>query len=342
MNESLKLEIGDHVVWRGQGLARIDRIQTDGEEATLHLVLGHSGMRIALPAANAERALRRPVDHDSASRIWNDLKQPVEVDLRAWDDRYFDYMRTLVKGTPQDQALRLRGMYSSRFKPTFGELRLIAVYEEVLFSELGHVLGRSIGELRTETKSLHAGFSPDAAERPPEPKRPAPATEGPALRGFALLGSFEVEGGLVVADPSHVSSHADLRSGLSHRIAATPGRWYGYAATNEETARTGTLVAVHASRIPTKPSSEKESPLSELRKKAAVVAQVRVEGGQIAILDQAIRDDERFEDELFFRTRFGTVLNRGCTSDSGLGDGVYPVSVLLERGQAIYVHVDFT
>jgi hypothetical protein len=40
-------------------------------------------------------------------------------------------------------------------------------------------------------------------------------------------------------------------------------------------------------------------------------------------------------------SRYGTVLNRGCTTESGFGDGTYPVSVVLDGGQAVYVQVDF-
>ena len=59
-------------------------------------------------------------------------------------------------------------------------------------------------------------------------------------------------------------------------------------------------------------------------------------------LTQAVRDEERYDDEMAFRTRIGTVLGRGSTSESGFGDGTYPVSVVMESDKAVYVHVDFS
>ncbi|MEZ4361505.1 MAG: CarD family transcriptional regulator [Kofleriaceae bacterium] len=341
MEEDSKFNVGDHCVWKGQGLARIESLQNEGGQDVLHLVIVSSGMKVGMPAANADRAIRRVLDRETAAGVWAELKKPAEADTRTWEDRYFDYARTLVKCTAQDQVLHLRRMYGSAFKPTFGERKLIDAYEELLFSELGHVLGRTTEDLRTEMKALHPVFSPTAGERPPEPKLPESKPEGPSVAGFDLLGSFQVEGGLVVADPIYVSSEADQRSGVNYRVAALPGKWYGYAAEDEEMGRTGVLVAVHALKVEVKPSLFRKDPLTALRKKANVVSNVRVDGGQMAVLDQAVRNEERFEDELSFRTRYGTVLNRGCTSKSGFGDGTYPVSVVREGEQAVYVQVDF-
>ena len=67
--------------------------------------------------------------------------------------------------------------------------------------------------------------------------------------------------------------------------------------------RTGVLVAVHALKVEVKPSLFRKDPLTALRKKANIVSNVRVDGGQMAVLDQAVRNEERFEDELSFRTR---------------------------------------
>jgi RNA polymerase-interacting CarD/CdnL/TRCF family regulator len=335
-----EFKVGDHVVWRGQGLARIESIEKKGSEEMLDLVILGSGMKVGLAKANADGAIRHVLDRDAAAGVWADLKKPADADMRTWEDRSFDYTRTLVKGTVQDQVARLRRMYSSTFEPTMGERRFIYTYEELLFSELGYVLGRPTGDLRAEMQSLHAVFSA-TAERPREPQQTAVKPAGPTVRGFDLLGPFEIEGGLVVADPTYISSHADKRGGLNHRIPALGGTWYGYAADDKKMGRTGLLVAVHASKVPAKHSLLEKSPLAALQKQAHVVATIRVDGGRMTILDQSVRDEERFEDELFFRGRNGTVLGRGCTTESGYGDGTYPVSVVLEDGEAVYVQVDF-
>ncbi len=58
-------------------------------------------------------------------------------------------------------------------------------------------------------------------------------------------------------------------------------------------------------------------------------------------LARIVRIENEGADELLFRTRYGTVLDRGCTADSGPGNGTYPVSVVMEGSQAIYVQVEF-
>jgi RNA polymerase-interacting CarD/CdnL/TRCF family regulator len=162
VDKSPAFKVGDNCVWKGQGLARIESIENEGGEEVPHLVIVGSGMKVGISAANADRAIRRVLDRDTAAGLWAELKKPAEADTRTWEDRYFDYARTLVKGTTQDQVFRLRRMYSSPFKPTFGERKLIDTYEELLFSELGHVLGRTTEDLRTEMKSLHPVFLPTA------------------------------------------------------------------------------------------------------------------------------------------------------------------------------------
>lgn len=339
MGESSKFEVGAPCVWKGQGLAMIESIQDEGGEEIVRLRLVGSGKTVGIARADADRAIRRVLDRDTAAALWAELQKAAEADTRSWEERYFDYARTLAKGTPREQVLRLRKMYGSPFEPSIGERKLIDQYEEVLFTELGHVLGRKTEEMRAEMRSRHPVFSASARKRPPEPKRAEPKPEGPQIAGLDLLGSFRVEGGLVIADPAHLSSRSDPRSRASYRVAALPGTWYGYTVEDEDTGRTAVLIAVHASKLDAKRLGE--DALGALRKRANVVSEIRVEGGQAAILDQAVRDEERFEDELSFRTRYGTVLGRGCTSESGLGDGTYPVSVVMEGEQAVYVQVDF-
>ncbi|MEM9694159.1 MAG: hypothetical protein AAGA56_16540 [Myxococcota bacterium] len=294
-------------------------------------------MTLGIPVANADEALRRPMDKATAESAWNELKKPAKPDERRREDRYFDNMRTMVKGTTQEQLTRLRIMYNSPFKPSFGERRMIHLYETLLFSELAHVLGREVDDLRAEMKTRPV-FRTEAKDRPLEPERPEPEPEGRKIGGYELLGSFEVEAGLVVADPIRVGTSADEEPGFNFRVAAASGKWFGYVAEDDEMGRIGILIAVHSSKL----AMMTKRGLSELRKRATVSAKVRVDGGQIAVLDQAVRDEENYEDEMLFRTRMGTVLGRGCTSESGFGDGTYPVSVVMESEKAVYVHADFS
>ena len=330
--------VGDYLVWQGKGLVRVEKLENqDGKDVWILQALDGSGQTLGIPVGNADRVLRRPMDKVAAERAWGELKKAAEADRRPWEDRYVDYTRTMVKGTSREQLAHLRTMYNSPYKPSFGERQMIDTYESLLFSELAHVLGKQVDELRAEMKSTSPVFSPNAETRPPDPERREPAPEGPKIRGYDLLGSFEVEQGLVVGEPGRVGVVADEEPGLNFRVAAASGKWYGYVAEDEEMGRVGILIAIHSSKL----GVLAKRGLTKLRKRAEVAAEVRVDGGQMAILDQAVRDQERYDEEMAFRTRIGTVLNRGCTSESGFGDGLYPVSVVMESDEAIYVHVDF-
>lgn len=333
-----KLKVGEHVVWPGQGLGRIESIERQGGEEMIGLVILRSGVRIGVAAKNADKAIRRPIGHEAATSVLTQLNRKGDPDPRSWDDRHFDYARSLAKGTLQEQVQHLHKMYRSPYKPTFGEIRMLDVYECLILDELGHVLSQPADDLRAQMRLVHPVFAEGASPRPPEPESLEAEPAGPAIKGYELLGTFEVEEGIVVADPIRVSTRADAELGLNVRLGARSGKWYGYALEDEDTGRIGVLIAVHSSKIP---RLAERSDLTELGTKAAAVASVRVDSGQMAILDQKVRNDERYEDEMLFRTGFGTVLDRGCTSESGFGDGTYPVSVVKDGDQAVYVDVDF-
>jgi hypothetical protein len=240
-------------------------------------------------------------------------------------------MRTLVKGTVQDQAKRLQRMYGSPFKPSSGELRLITAYQDALLSELAFVLGHAVDSMSAKLRRIHPAFSTSAKPRPPEARSPEPVPDGPAVRGFDLLGSFEVAGeGLVVAGPGDHPSSADGRGTANAHVVARPGKWYGYTVEDEPTGETARLIAIH---------SAAGAALDELARRAVVSARVPGRAGTMAILDEAIRNEERFEDELMFGGGVGIVLGRGCASRSSRGD--HPVAIVLDGAEAMYVQVDF-
>jgi hypothetical protein len=72
------------------------------------------------------------------------------------------------------------------------------------------------------------------------------------------------------------------------------------------------------------------------------IAELVVDGGQMAIIDGLVRDDESHRDAMFFRvSSTGLVRDRGCMSESGWGDGIYTAGAHLVDDAAVVVSVDF-
>jgi len=335
-----RLEVGHHVVWKGQGLARVTGFGPRNGEDVVELTLADlGGTRLSVPRRSIHRAVLPLVDRATAARLREVLSTPGEADPRSLEALYVDAMRTLTRGHREAQAFRLRTLYASPFSPSFGERKLIELFEQVLLTELAHVLERPVAELRAEVRAPHAVFAPTAPPRPPGPERPPEPPQGPVVPGHALVGRFQVDSGLVVADPLFISSLGDAPEGKNCRLRALAGPWYGYTVEVED--GTGVLLAAHASKVEVKPSFFRRNPLAALEARATRAGLVEVQSGQLAILDQSVRNEQRVSDELLFRTIHGIVLGRGCTSGSCSGDGVYPVSTVEEAGQAVFVLVDF-
>jgi len=80
-----------------------------------------------------------------------------------------------------------------------------------------------------------------------------------------------------------------------------------------------------------------------LRRWWRVIQRLRVDGGQMSVVDSAIRDDAAYDDaRLFGADDLGVIGGRGCKVSSGAGDGTYTTRVIARDGKAIYVHLDFT
>lgn len=72
------------------------------------------------------------------------------------------------------------------------------------------------------------------------------------------------------------------------------------------------------------------------------VGRVWVDSGQMSILDAATRSAEDTQDAMLFPLFHETlVLDRGCMSRSGFGDGNYPVFATSRGDKATWLGVDF-
>ncbi|MCB9577002.1 MAG: CarD family transcriptional regulator [Polyangiaceae bacterium] len=333
-----KFAEGDRVVADPHGLGRIGPTRVDKGETYVAVKLD-VGKTLFLPAAKLDESVRALMSKAEAERLLSELRAPPEpLDARRLDERVVDAKRALVKGSAPERARALRALYGSKYRLSRAEQRLVAMFEMALLAEIAEVVGVPAERLGRE---LHAAYPAFAEAAPSRPEEPPPAAPKPPIvvPGYEYLGAFQLEGErLAIGDPPYTRSRNDpakttvAGARRNTLVSAKKGRWHGFIHPGAE-GRPGALFAVHEERLKT---------FVRDAAKLRPIAQLRVDGGQMAVVDAAVRDDESYQDAMSFRmSSNGLVRDRGCMSESGFGDGVYVASALTEGGVALIVGVDF-
>lgn len=337
------LKTGQLVVFQGQGVVQLDgHTEKDGRQ---YVRLKHPAMVMYLPAENLDKAVRQPILRTQAQTLLLGLRKSDD----RWDSRHFafryrDISRSLAKGSLEQQAEALRSLYASPFKPSFGERKLMAALEAAVLGEI--VLATSAPdtldqlvkrrdalaeELRTAQPAFAASAKDKAPEPPLEPVRPPDPFK---LADVEYLGSFTVASGKIAAgDPALVGradpGSADRASFVE--LEAVKGKWHAYVRSNDDG-----VAMLFAFADPLHTEGEASQPT---RKQ---VGRLWVDSGQMSILDGAARSDEDTRDATQFPLFQETlVLDRGCMSRSGFGDGNYPVFAASRQGCISWIGVDF-
>jgi RNA polymerase-interacting CarD/CdnL/TRCF family regulator len=334
---------GELVIFPGQGVVVIEAPETREGESFIPLTAETA--RIGVPAKNLARAVRRPMSAEQAKALLTRLEDPSGApDTRSWELRYRDLSRSLVRGTPEQQAQALHTLYLSPYRHSFGERRLIMSLENALLGEIAlarsgaKTLAEVIAARDEQATSLHAAFAsfaPAAAQRPPEAPLEPPRPADPfSIPDTTYLGSFSVGSGRIAAgDPVLIGSKVP---GAKDRQAfvlqpAWNGLWHAYVRSVD--GRPSTLFAF------VDPSVVKGGPAAP---GIEALGRVWVDSGKMAILDEAKRAAPEVEDEMSFPLFDETlVLGSGCMSTSGEGDGTYPVLASMDQGKVTWVAVDF-
>jgi RNA polymerase-interacting CarD/CdnL/TRCF family regulator len=338
----MSFETGMVLVYKGRGLVRVEGTETKNGEPML-VLKDDFGTKIFFPTKNAASVLRTVVSREEAERRLAVLHETAsEPDDRPTSVRHPSLMRTLVKGTDDERVRALQQIYTSAYRPSYADRRMIDAYERAVVEEIAHVLSRPRTELVKELHEVHARtgtFAATGKDRPPEV--PAPRPMSPVdVPGHEFLGAFTVgQQGLVAGDPIYVHSSADEPKKAGHRgnvliPNAAAGEWLAFVRRDrEDSGRVAALLAVQRSHA---------LHVDALRKQTSKVADLWVDGGRMAILDASVRDDERYGDAMQFRTGSeGVIEGRGCLSQSGDGDGIFPASTATANGAAVLVVVEF-
>ena len=161
---------GNVVVFRASGMARVEgRVEFDvhGQRAAFYEV-SEASQRSLVPVEKAAEMLRNPVTEAEAREMLALLKLPgVNADDRPWEERFAELLRVIEVGTPMQHAAILRRLYATAATSHGDEDRLataVGLFEDLVLSELAHVLHTPRGQIERELRALHpAAMPPESA-----------------------------------------------------------------------------------------------------------------------------------------------------------------------------------
>jgi hypothetical protein len=331
---------GKTFVYSGMGLVQIEGVVTSrkGGDFIRARSISPGGGVMMVPIDKAGQLLRPPVSRERAELWLETLRSTAsKADERPLRARYREALKTALKGSDEERVRLLQRLYASPFKGEWVVIRVVDKLQESIVGEIAFVLQRPDEELVAELRKAHSAtgtFSPKARTRLPEPQVPRP-TPAITLEGYEFLGQFTLNSDqLVVGDPIYLGDEPENSSCAGKGLLlldAVKGSWLAFI--KEADGRIDELLAIHA---------EEANGIAALRGQAREAGRVWVDGAKVGILDAAVRREERFEDAMLYSLDTEQIVEgRGCMSQSGDGDGVFPISVSSEQGRAVFVSVVF-
>jgi CarD family transcriptional regulator len=139
-----QFKVGDHAVYPGHGVGRIDKIEFKEILGSKHefysVVIIESGMRVMIPAANIKSVgLRHLINKEEGLQVVEILKDKnVKIDTQTWNRRYREYMEKIKTGSVVEIAAVLRDLYMLKVDKelSFGEKKMLETAKTLLMKEL--------------------------------------------------------------------------------------------------------------------------------------------------------------------------------------------------------------
>ena len=139
-----QFRVGDHAVYPGHGVGRIDKIEVKEILGSKHefysVVILETGMRVMIPASNIKSVGLRPlISKDEASKVVEILKDKnVKIDNQTWNRRYREYMEKIKTGSVFEIAGVLRDLYVLKVDKDLsaGEKKMLETAKALLLKEL--------------------------------------------------------------------------------------------------------------------------------------------------------------------------------------------------------------
>lgn len=139
-----QFKVGDHAVYPGHGVGRIDKIEVKEILGSKHeffsVVILETGMRVMIPASNIKSVGLRPlISKDEATKVVEILKDKnVKIDNQTWNRRYREYMEKIKTGSVFEIAGVLRDLYVLKVDKDLsaGEKKMLETAKALLLKEL--------------------------------------------------------------------------------------------------------------------------------------------------------------------------------------------------------------
>lgn len=139
-----QFKVGDHAVYPGYGVGRIDKIETKEILGAKHeffsVIILETGMKVMIPAANIKSVgLRALISKEEAFKVVDILKEKnVKIDTQTWNRRYREYTDKINTGSVFEIAAVLRDLYLLKVDKelSFGEKKMLEKAKSYLLKEL--------------------------------------------------------------------------------------------------------------------------------------------------------------------------------------------------------------
>jgi RNA polymerase-interacting CarD/CdnL/TRCF family regulator len=311
------VNVGDLVVVRGHGLARISSVTEKQVTATpIDLKKDESG-GFEIDPAQLHEAMRPVVSAAEARAAIAALADVSASDQRDVGERALAYRRALRGGELAAQVAALGAIYR-RGTPEYAERQYEAALERAAYAELSLVLRRPRKALKAELRQALLGERPPASLALPDRRRDLRAARAPKLRGLRGHGKLAIDTALALGE---------LDAQLI--LVAEPGVWFAYAHGDIDDDDHHVLM-IHAAHV---------DQLEALDAAAVVCGEINSEGAQVSFCDHAMLEDREFVDETMSA---GSGIHGDRCFVWGLGgDGTSRVRAADGPGPVVYVRVDF-
>jgi CarD family transcriptional regulator len=139
-----QFKVGDHAVYPGHGVGRIDKIEVkeilNSKHEFYSVVILETGMKVMIPAANIKSVGLRPlISKEEAINVVSILKDKnVKIDTQTWNRRYREYMDKIKTGSVIEIAQVLRDLYVLKVDKDLsaGEKKMLETAKSLLLKEL--------------------------------------------------------------------------------------------------------------------------------------------------------------------------------------------------------------
>jgi CarD family transcriptional regulator len=164
VDASMKLQVGDMVVYPAQGVARVEGLEEKvilGNPMRFYVLrVLDSDKKIMVPEDKVDSVdIRRVISEDEVDEVFDILRERnVSFDHGTWNRRYRAYVEKIKTGSVFEIAEVLRDLHLIKADKSlsFGERKMLDTARRLLVQELSVAMGSSEEDVERELESVFA------------------------------------------------------------------------------------------------------------------------------------------------------------------------------------------